>query len=196
MVSAIVLSAGSSNRMGTPKALLNIENKTFLQHIVDTLQLARVLDVVVVLGSGAEQIQQTLDWFQGKVVLNEHWEQGQLSSILRGLDEIEQKDLHGVLVCPIDHPLITQALIVDLLQAFWKSNKKIIIPVYDGQRGHPIIFSSELFDELRNARHEIGARDIVHAHAGDICEVETNEQGIIQNIDTPEDYNTYIVQRV
>src|ERR1041385_8478469 len=137
MVSAIVLSAGSSNRMGTPKGLLKIGDKTFLRHIVDVLHSSRVLDVAIVLGSGAETIEQTLDWFDGKIVTNEEWERGQLSSIIAGLGVLEQKDLHGVMICPVDRPLISQSLIVDLLQAFWKSKKKIVVPVYGGQRGHP-----------------------------------------------------------
>jgi molybdenum cofactor cytidylyltransferase len=196
MVSAIVLSAGSSNRMGTPKGLLKIGDKTFLRHIVDVLHSSRVLDVAIVLGSGAETIEQTLDWFDGKIVTNEEWERGQLSSIIAGLGVLEQKDLHGVMICPVDRPFISQSLIVDLLQAFWKSKKKIIVPVYGGQRGHPVIFSIELFEELRNAPLDIGARAVVHAHPEELCEVRTDEEGITINIDTPEDYDKYIVHQV
>ena len=196
MVSAIVLAAGSSNRMGTPKALLKIGEKSFLRHIVEVLYSSRVLDVVIVLGSGAEQIQQTLTWFNGKIVINENWKRGQLSSIIKGLDALEQKDLHGIMICPVDRPLITQSLVVDLLQAFWKSKKKIIIPNYDGQRGHPVIFSTDLLGELKRAPHNVGARAIVRAHPEEIFEVRTDERGVIINIDTPEDYDTNVVQQV
>ena len=95
-------------------------------------------------------------------------------------------------MCPVDHPLLSQAIVVDLMHTFWKSHKKIIIPVYNGQRGHPVIFSAELFNELRNAPTDIGARAVVRAHPDDICEVQVNEIGVVINIDTPQDYQQYI----
>ena len=101
---------------------------------------------------------------------------------------LDQKDLHGVMFCPVDRPLISQALVVDLLQAFWKSKKKIILPKYNGHRGHPVIFSSELFEALRTASPDTGAREVVHNHSDEVYEMETAEQGVIMNIDTPEDY--------
>lgn len=195
MVSGIVLCAGSSRRMGVPKCLLKLGDKTFLQHVVDVLHSARILDVVVVLGAEAETIQRTLGWFTGKVVVNPNWEKGRLTSVIAGLDALETKDLHGAMVCPVDHPLISQSLFVDLLQAFWKSKKNIIIPSFNGRRGHPVIFSVELFDELRNAPLDLGARAVVHHHPDDIAEVPTDEEGVVLNIDTPDDYEIHILQR-
>jgi molybdenum cofactor cytidylyltransferase len=200
MVSAIVLSAGSSQRMGTSKCLLKIGEKTFLQHIVEVLHSARVLDVVVVLGAEAEEIQKTLTWFDGKVVVNNDWQKGQLSSIICGLNALDlsktdPEEIHGAVICPIDHPLISQSLLVDLLQAFWKSKKDIIIPTFKGKRGHPVIFRSLLFDELKKSSLDVGAREVVHNHPEDICEVATDEEGILMNIDTPEDYESKILWR-
>ena len=192
MISAIVLSAGSSHRMGTPKGLLNIGKKTFLQHIVETLHSARILDVAIVLGAEAEQIKKTLTWFDGKVVINENWQKGQLSSIISGLNAVESKDVHGAMICPVDHPAISQSLLVDLLQAFWKSKKSIVIPIYHGRRGHPVIFENTLFDELRNAPLDVGARAVVHDHPNDIFEMATDEGGVVLDIDTPSDYETKI----
>lgn len=196
MVSAIILAAGSSRRMGQPKALLDIGGKTFLQHIVDVLNSARVLDIVIVLGSEVDDLKKHLGWFGGKVVLNERWQEGQLSSLVVGLDGLDSEDVLGAMICPIDHPVITQSLVVDLLQEFWTSKKKIIIPTFRGKRGHPVIFERSLFDEIRTAPMDVGARAVVHHHADDIAEVSSEEEGVIVNIDTPEDYKTNILHKL
>ena len=196
MISGIVLAAGASARMGEPKALLKIGEKTFLQHVIDVLHSACILDTVIVLGNDAVKIQNTLDWFQGKVIINDNWQQGQLSSIIAGMNMLNGTDLHGVMICPVDHPLISQGLLVDLLQTFWKSKKKIVLPVYDQKRGHPVIFSKELFDELKSAPMNVGARFVVRQHPNDVAELVTAEDGVVQNIDTPEDYEMKILSRL
>src|ERR1700690_3727318 len=145
MITAIVLSAGASFRMGSQKAVLQIREKTFLRHIVDVIQSAGVEDVVIVLGADAEIIQQSLQWFNGKILVNLQWRNGQLSSIIAGLNEIHRADVEGTLICPVDHPLISQKLLLELLETFQKHKTKIVVPVYQGRRGHPIIFPSTMF---------------------------------------------------
>ena len=199
MISGIILAAGSSQRMGSPKSLLKIGEKTFLQYIVDVLHSARIIDVVIVLGADAEEIRESLTWFDGKIVVNEDWNKGQLTSIIKGIDALdlnstEPEEVNGAMICPVDHPLLTQSLLVDLLQGYWTSKKKIIIPTFNGKRGHPVIFDKKYFDELRSAPHDVGARAVVHKHADDVCEVPVNEEGILINIDTQEDYLKYILQ--
>ena len=198
MISGIVLAAGSSQRIGTPKALLKIGEKTFLQHIVETLHSARIIDVVIVLGAEAEEIQKTIIWFDGKVVINNDWQKGQLSSIIAGLNALdltksEPEEIHGAIICPVDHPLLTQSLLVDLLQGYWLSKKRIIIPIHRGKRGHPIIFDRELFDDIRNAPIDIGARAVVRNHEQEVHEVDVNDEGVLINIDSPDDYKKYIL---
>jgi len=198
MISGIIIAAGSSQRMGTPKALLKIGEKTFLQHIVETLHSARIIDVVIVIGAEAEKIQKTLTWFDGKVVVNDEWQKGQLSSIITGLNALdltksEPEEIHGAIICPADHPLLTQSLLVDLLQGYWLSKKRIIIPIHRGKRGHPVIFDRELFDDIRNAPLDIGARAVVRNHEQEVHEVDVNDEGVLINIDSPDDYKKYIL---
>jgi molybdenum cofactor cytidylyltransferase len=193
MIGAVVLAAGASYRMGSPKALLRIGGNTFVQHIVDVLHSAGVHDVVIVLGAEAELIQQTLYWFDGKVIVNENWKQGQLTSIIAGLSVLNQT-FPGLLICPVDHPLITKSLIIDLVGAFQKSGKKIVVPVNEGRRGHPVIFSSDLFGELRNASLEVGARQLIRSHPDDVHELVTNEVGVVLNIDTPDEYQKVMLR--
>lgn len=192
-ISAIILSAGSSQRMGKHKALLTIGNKTFLRHIVDEINSAGIQDSVVVLGSDFETIRQTLSWFNGKVVVNNDWRNGQLTSIITGINILESAECDGVLIVPVDHPLFTSSLISKLVQAFNESKKQIIIPTHRQRRGHPVIISKNLFGELRNAPIQIGMRFVVHTHEDEICEVPTEEKGVLINIDTPEDYQKYFL---
>ena len=198
MISGIILAAGSSHRMGSPKSLLKIGENTFLQYIVEVLHSARILDIVIVLGAEAEKIQPSLSWFDGKIVVNNDWQKGQLASIITGINSLDMtttdpEEIHGAMICPVDHPLISQSILVNLLQEFWRRHKKIVVPTYKGTRGHPVIFAKELFDELRNAPIDVGARSVVRKHPEQVHEVALEEEGILINIDTQEDYKKYIV---
>jgi len=193
MIGAVVLAAGSSFRMGTPKALLEIGEKTFLQHVVDVIRSADVEEVVVVLGHDAPGIKLTMTWFEGRTAINEEWGRGQLSSMIAGLNAFEEPGPQGVLFWPVDHPLVPPDLIKELLEAFRDSGKAIIIPEYEGRRGHPVIFRASLYDELRDADPRIGAREVIRRHPDDIHTVPTDHKGVLVNIDTPGDYSTHIL---
>jgi molybdenum cofactor cytidylyltransferase len=91
-----------------------------------------------------------------------------------------------MLLCLIDHPLISAALVQDLIEQFNKTKAPIVLPVYEGRRGHPVIFSATLYDELLRAPLETGARAVVWAHKGEIDEVRTNEEGCVLNLNDPE----------
>jgi len=195
MIAGIILAAGASQRMGEPKALLNIGNETFLQRIVRMLHSARVTTNVIVLGAHYDQVVPALGWFDGKVIKNSEWKNGQLSSLLTGIDSFRNDTLHGFFVCPIDHPLLVQSTLVELLQGFWKSNKNIIVPTFHGKRGHPVIFGVSMVDALRSASLQEGAKAVVRKYTDEVLEIPVNNDGILQNIDTPEDYETKILKR-
>lgn len=194
-VGAIVLAAGASFRMERPKALLKIGNKTFLQHIVDVLHAAGVHETVIVVGSDADEIKRTLSWFRGTIVTNENWKEGQLASVIAGLNAFSADQLDGLLICPVDRPLVTPTLIGDLLRAFQESGKSIVVPLFQGQRGHPTVFSSILFDELRVAPLNVGARHVVRNHPNDVHELTTSEEGVLINIDMPKDYERHVLSK-
>jgi molybdenum cofactor cytidylyltransferase len=96
----------------------------------------------------------------------------------------------------IDHPLISAALVQDLIEQFYKSKKPIVLPLYENRRGHPVIFSSVLYDELLRAPQETGARAVVWAHTGEVEEVPTNEEGCVLNLNDPETLNRAIQKNV
>lgn len=188
MITAIVLAAGESKRMGTPKALLKIGEKSFIRRVVDVLKSARVNEIVVVLGADAALIEEELAGLDVVTVRNEQFRKGQLSSILVGMDAASAFAPDGILVHPVDHPLVSPRVIEALLQKFSQLNPPIVVPTFEGKRGHPVIFSAKVFHELRNAPPGLGARAVVWAHAHDLVQIETEERGVILNIDSREDY--------
>lgn len=196
MLSAIVLAAGASRRMGSPKALLKIGERSFLQHLVETLYSARIDDVIIVLGADDEKIRPHLEWFKGKIAVNRNWHEGQLSSIVVGLDLLGNGRVRGAMICPVDHPLATSRLLLSLQRAFELSKRKIVIPTFEGRRGHPVIFDASLFAELRTAPLKIGARVVVHSHPDDVEEVSTTERGVGIDIDTIGDYEREILHPI
>ena len=188
MTVSVILAAGASQRMGKPKALLEINNTTFLQHIIHTYRQSRVEKIIVVLGSHAREIENMLSGMEVTVTLNDNYRAGQLSSILAGINAAENFHADAALLHPVDHPLVSVDVIHSLLDGFENSTQMIVLPVFKGKRGHPVLFSRKLFEELKNAPPEIRARSLVWSHQNSVLEIETKEPGVIIDIDTPEDY--------
>lgn len=186
MLAAIILSAGASSRMGRPKALLPYREGTFLEHLIQVTRHSQVGVTRVVLGAGAQEISEIAKLDRSLVVLNSGWEQGQLSSIREGIRSLEGLDTDGIILCPVDHPLVSAALVSDLIGQFYSEEKAIVLPTYKGRRGHPVIFSSALYGELLVAPMDKGARAVVWAHAADVLEVPTDEEGVVLNINDPD----------
>ena len=185
MLAAVILSGGASRRMGSPKALLPYQGRPFLEHLLDVTRHPNIGVRRVVLGAHAEPIAKAVHLAADEVVINEDWEAGQLSSIHAALRSLPA-GTEGIVLCLIDHPLISQGLVDELIEQFSKANKLIALPVYEGRRGHPVIFSSALYEELLKAPMETGARAVVWAHAADVEEMRTNEEGCILNLNDPD----------
>jgi molybdenum cofactor cytidylyltransferase len=181
-----ILSGGQSRRMGSPKALLPYHGKTFLEHLLDVTQHPRVRFTAVVLGAHVEEIRQLLRGHWARVVVNAEWQKGQLSSIQAAIRSLSADSTEGLMLCPVDHPLISEALVGRLIDAFDKTGKAIALPTFRGRRGHPVIFRSPLYAELLSASPEVGARQVVWAHTDDIVEIGTEEEGVILNVNDPE----------
>ena len=191
MLAAVILSGGASSRMGSPKALLPYQGRPFLEHLLEITTLPGIGARKVVLGADADSIAKAIPLKANEIVINPQWEKGQLSSIQAGVRKLPA-GTDGMLLCLIDHPLISSSLVGELIAQFYKSKKPIVLPVFEGRRGHPVIFSSSLYDELLRAPLETGARAVVWAHASEVEEVPTNEEGCVLNLNDPETMNRAI----
>jgi molybdenum cofactor cytidylyltransferase len=189
MLAAIILSGGASQRMGSPKALLPYQGRPFLEHLLEVTIHPKIGVRRVVLGKHAEPISAAVQLAPEEIVINERWEQGQLSSIQAGIRSLPA-GTDGLLLCLIDHPLISAALVNDLIEEFYSPQSpgqtKIVLPTFRGQRGHPVIFSASLYQELLAAPLDKGARAVVWAHSSEVVQMPTNEQGCVLNLNDPE----------
>lgn len=192
MLAAVILSGGASSRMGSPKALLAYQGRPFLEHLLEVTVHPKIGVRRVVLGAHAEPIAKNIVLAANEVVINDNWEKGQLSSIqaaIRSLPDFKGSADHGtdgLLLCLIDHPLISSDLVNELIEQFYVKRDKIVLPVYETRRGHPVIFPATLYNELLHAPVDQGARAVVWAHAAEVLEVPTNEEGCVLNLNDPE----------
>ena len=186
MLAAAILAAGESRRMGAPKALQVIRGKSFVERLLIATKNPRIGLRRIVLGAQAEEIRGQLISGDAEIVVNADWPKGQLSSIHAAIRSLPEGHTEGLLLCPVDHPLVSPHVVAHLINAFDAGGKKIIVPVFQGRRGHPVIFHASLYEELLAASPDVGARQVVRAHPDDIAEVATEEQGVVLNLDDPE----------
>lgn len=172
--------------MGSPKALLPYRGKSFLEHLLDVTRHPRIGFTRIVVGAHAEEIRKSLHGRENEIVVNAEWERGQLSSIQAGIRSLPANGTSGMILWPVDHPMVSAALVAQLIEEFDSSGKSITLPIFRGKRGHPLIFRVSLYEELLAASPEVGARQVVWAHAHDIAEVPTGEEGVILNLNDPE----------
>lgn len=185
-LAAAILAAGESRRMGAPKALIPYRGTTFAGNLLEVTRHPRVGITRVVLGAGAEHIRAQLGLDPAIVALNPDWPQGQLSSIQAAIRSLPEGETDGLMLCPVDHPMVSAELVARLIDEFDATGKSIVLPTYQGRRGHPVIFRSLLYHELLKASVEVGAREVVWAHRADVVEVPTDEEGVVLNLNDPE----------
>ena len=197
MVVGIILAAGASSRMGRAKALLPIGDDTFVTRVCRTLLEAGVDDLVVVAGAEHDSVGEALSraGLPARVVENPRREEGQLSSVLAGLAVADRPGVDAVLVHLVDAPLVHPRTARAVLDAFLRTHAPIVRPSVRGRHGHPVLFARRVFDDLRRADPAVGARAVVCARAADICDVQIDDDGALQDVDTPEDYARLVRER-
>ena len=193
MIVAVVLSAGESSRMGRPKALLPIDGQTFIERIVAALKQTTVGKIIVILGHNARELEAKISHLPVQILINTDYRQGQLSSLQLAVRDLQaDADCDGMLVHLVDHPYLAPALVQEMIRRFYETKKRIIVPKFHGKRGHPVLFSHALFGELLSAPMAEGAKAVVNAHRAETLEIDTQEEGIAVDIDTPELYQQHV----
>jgi molybdenum cofactor cytidylyltransferase len=197
-IPAILLAAGKSTRMGRSKALLPLgpgeTAETFLTHLIATFHAAEIDDVVVVVGYEAAAIVDALQrcGTDARVVVNEDYEAGQLTSLLAGLRVVDHPGVVAALVTLVDVPLVAASTVRALVQRYRETRAPIVRPVRGARHGHPVLIDRTLFDPLRAVDPSQGANVIIRAHASAAGDVEVTDEGAFADVDTPAEYEALI----
>jgi molybdenum cofactor cytidylyltransferase len=189
--SAILLAAGKSSRMGTLKGLLPWHGKTLIEHQVETLEKANVSEIIVVLGHDAEKFIEYTEHRQVKVAINKNYQTGKCSSIITGLHLIDNQS-DALIILSVDQPT-DYSVIKNLQNTFRENRHPIIIPTYQGKKGHPILFSKSTLSDLLSIKEETqGLRGVIQKYRNDMLEIPINNPLISLNLNTFEDYQKAI----
>jgi molybdenum cofactor cytidylyltransferase len=187
IISAILLGAGESKRMGVDKLSLPWGRKTVLEHCFETLLQSEVKEIVVVLSIRNKGIKHLLQGRKVKVVVNPHSNRGMSNSIRKGLRAIHPSS-PGILIAFGDQPLLKTRTINALVRAFDRREEGIIIPSFQARKGHPVIFHKRYRKELLNLRGDVGGRTIVERHPEDVRMVPVKSEGVVKDVDTWQNY--------
>ena len=181
-VGALILAAGDSRRMGRPKALLTLSGRTFLEILLDRFAQAGVAPILVVLGLAAEEIRNVVKLSLARVVVNPDPSRGQLSSIHCGLDALAPGEVDALFIAPVDTPRVRVATLQKMTEGL--SAHPLVVPVHQGKRGHPVLFSASLFPALKQAPFYQGARAVVHA-TPDRLDLPCDDPAVLEDFDAP-----------
>lgn len=184
---AIILAAGESRRMKLPKMLLPFRGSTIIEQVIENVINSQVDDTVVVLGAGSDEIMKVISNWPVKHCVNTGYKEGMLSSVKCGFRFLP-RSCEAALVFPGDQPLIKPEVTDLLISAYRKHGKGIVIPVSGSKRGHPILISSEYFEDIRHLGINESLRDLSLKHPADVLEVDTGTYDIFTDIDTQDDY--------
>lgn len=194
MIWAMILAAGESRRMGEPKLLLPFGEKTIIEAVIDNVVRSKVKNILVVLGADREKIKEKIQNYPIKICVNSHFQEGMLSSVQRGFQTLPE-NTQAVLIILGDQPSIASSVIDKVIDAYRRTGRGIVLPVYKNDRGHPVLIDMKYQDEVQNLSLEIGLRGTVYNHPGDILEVEVEASTILRDIDDMDDYRRELEER-
>jgi molybdenum cofactor cytidylyltransferase len=187
-ISVVLLAAGESKRMGQPKQLMPLGKTTILEQTISNFLNSEAKQVIVVLGHLAEDMMGLVAGRPVTVVVNPAYRQGMGTSLACGLGLVSDK-AQGVMLALAEQPFIGPGTINQLIETSGAHSKGIVIPCYGGRRGHPVIFATKYKEELLGLRGDVGGREIIARHPGDVLEVAVDCEGVITDIDTLDSYN-------
>jgi molybdenum cofactor cytidylyltransferase len=187
MVSAILLAAGESRRMGSLKQLLPLSGKSFVRCCVDNLLASKAAEVIVVTGYEESLVREELSGTPVTLAHNRDYQLGMGSSVRRGIEAVSGNS-DAALIALVDQPQIGPDIIDTLIDAYETKRPLIAIPTYRGQNGHPVILDMSLRDEVAKMDLKSGLRQVVRAHADSVMSVAVDRVSVLIDCDYPEDY--------
>ncbi len=187
MISAVILAAGTSSRMGSVKQLLPFGDSTLLETVLRNLRDSQVSEIVLVLGSSADAIREKIPLDGVKIVINQAYREGMGTSVRTGIAQVSP-DADAALVVLADQPFVKPATIDHLIHVYRDKKAQIVIPVYQGFRGNPILLDRSVFPELLTLAGDIGCRAIFGGHTENILKEPVDDIGVLLDIDTPVDF--------
>jgi molybdenum cofactor cytidylyltransferase len=187
MISAILLAAGESRRMGQFKQLLRFADKSFVEHCVDNLLASRIDEVIIVTGHREFDIRRAVGARPVKFAHNPDYRSGMASSIKCGVRALSE-NARAFILALVDQPQIGTAVINLVIEAYEKKPALIVIPAYQGKNGHPILLDLTLKEEILRFDPELGLRQVVRTHREQVMRVEVTNAEILEDFDSPEDY--------
>lgn len=186
MITCVLLAAGLSSRFGSPKAVAQIHGKILLTRQIEMLSSAGIEQIIVVLGAHAEQIKPFIAADSKiKAVFNEHYPQGQTSSVKAGISEAPAGN--DILLLPVDFPFILPETVVQLTEYFNKNVPNILIPTYNQRKGHPPVFSHLLRDEILQLENSFGLNEIIRHHQNEVQLLPVQDKGVLATFNTPDE---------
>lgn len=191
-IGAIILAAGVSQRMGSPKQMLTFKGNSLLRHAVQTSLGSRCRPVVVVLGAHAETLQREISDLPVTSIENHLWAEGMGASIRTGIAALEgvSEHLTGTVLMLCDQPFVTSQTLDQLISVYEASPSLAVASEYAGSLGAPALFSQELFAELSALKGPEGAKQILKRHEPDVVRLSVPEA--VWDVDTPADYERLI----
>jgi molybdenum cofactor cytidylyltransferase len=190
---AIILAAGESKRMKTPKMLLPFKGKTIIEKVIENVVSSDVDNTVVVIGASHNEILNIIAEMPVMHCYNDNYKKGMLSSVICGFQSLPE-NIEGAVVFQGDQPMISAPVINTLINAWRKSGKGIVIPVFEKKRGHPIFIAKKYINEIAKLNPDEGLRSLTVKFRDDVSEVEVETPEILRDIDTKEDYENEINQ--
>jgi len=190
-VAGVVLAAGASSRMGSPKPLLPIEGSTYLEHLLAKLSDVGVSTVVVVLGCKADEVRTRTDTGDAVLVENARWAEGMLSSIQTAVMALgEFAPVEALMLLPVDQPRVAASTMREVIDAWATSRAPVAVPTHHGRRGHPVVFDRSIWPALLAAPAEEGARSVFRGCGDAVARVAVDDPWILVDADTPADHET------
>ena len=188
MISAILLAAGQSKRMGQPKMLLPWDQSTVIEQVITTFLKAGVEDLIVVTGGAREQVERVISPYPVRKVYNNHHVAGEMLSSIQCALSVMRDDSEATLIGLGDQPQIQESSVRLICEEYRDNLSPLIVPSFQMRRGHPWLVARPLWNEILALRPPESTRDLLNRHANEIRYVSVDTPSVLADLDTPEDY--------